>query len=305
MAQAIQNVVLVGAAGSVGEAVLSALVASKKFNIKILRRLGSTSAVPDGIPSQDVDFESHDSLVDALKGQDAVVSTVGPSGIASQKNIIDAAVAAGVQRFIPSDFGSNLDHPSATSNPVFAPKLAILAHLAEQAKTSSLTWTSVANNAFLDWGIEKDFILSLSDSKPHIIDGGDFEFTTTTITNAAEAVVQILLKPEETKNRAIYLEDYRISQNQLLALAQKVAPNRPWEVTQVKSEDLIKVAEERLAKGLLGFETFVPFIFRAAFTKEGGGDFNVTDNALLGLKRATEDDIIGFLRAHFKLNTLQ
>lgn len=300
MTQSIQNVVLVGAAGSVGEAVLSALVASKKFNIKIIRRIGSKSATPDGIAVQDVDFDSQESLVEALKGQDAVVSAVGREGIPLQKNIIDAAVTAGVQRFIPSDFGSNLDHPSAAENPVFVPKLKILAHLVEQAKTSSLSWTGIANNAFLDWGIENDFILSLSEYKPRIIDGGDFEFTTTRLTTAAEAVVQILLKPEETKNRTVFLEDYRISQNQLLALAQKVAPNKPWQVSHVKSEDLIKVAEERLAKGLLGPETFVPFVFRSAFTKSGGGDFDVTDNELLGLKRATEDDILGFLRAHLK-----
>ncbi|CEJ82111.1 hypothetical protein VHEMI02198 [[Torrubiella] hemipterigena] len=300
MAQSIQNVVLVGAAGSVGEAVLAALVASKKFNIKIIRRLGSTSAAPDGITVEDVDFDSHEALVKSLEGQDAVVSTVGGPGVPVQKNFIDAAVTAGVQRFIPSDFGSNLYHPSATSNPIFAQKLKILAYLVEQAKASSLTWTSVATNALLDWGIEHDFILNFSEYKPSIIDGGDFEFTTTRLTTAAEAVVQILLKPEETKNRAVYLEDYRISQNQFLALAQKVAPNKPWQVNHITSQDLTKVGEENLAKGLMGPETFLPFVFRAAFTKSGGGDFDVTDNELLGLKRATEEDILGLLRAHLK-----
>jgi hypothetical protein len=51
---------------------------------------------------------TYQSLVDIFTGQDAVVSTVavGPT-IVAQKKVINAAVAAGVKRFIPSECGSS------------------------------------------------------------------------------------------------------------------------------------------------------------------------------------------------------
>jgi hypothetical protein len=47
------------------------------------------------------------SLVNALKGQDAVVSFLGFAGIAKQPELLEAAEEAGVKRFIPSEFGHN------------------------------------------------------------------------------------------------------------------------------------------------------------------------------------------------------
>lgn len=44
-------------------------------------------------------------LTQALRGQDAAVCVVGPAGISHQTVMIDAAEAAGVQRFIVDDFG--------------------------------------------------------------------------------------------------------------------------------------------------------------------------------------------------------
>ena len=55
-----------------------------------------------------VDFTDHSALVEALKGNEAVVLTLG--GLAelvdNSKAIIDAAIDAGVKRVIPSEFGT-------------------------------------------------------------------------------------------------------------------------------------------------------------------------------------------------------
>lgn len=54
-----------------------------------------------------VDFGNHQALVDALKGQDAVVLTLGdlPNLFKNSKIIIDAAIEAGVKRVLPSEYG--------------------------------------------------------------------------------------------------------------------------------------------------------------------------------------------------------
>jgi uncharacterized protein YbjT (DUF2867 family) len=56
---------------------------------------------------QKLDLHNHDALVTALQGVDVVLLTFGDFANleANSKPIIDAAIAAGVKRIIPSEFG--------------------------------------------------------------------------------------------------------------------------------------------------------------------------------------------------------
>lgn len=63
-----------------------------------------------------VDYSSPSSLSSALSGTDVVVSTLGggPEAFASQSALAKAAKEAGVQIFVPSEFGNptdEVDHP--------------------------------------------------------------------------------------------------------------------------------------------------------------------------------------------------
>lgn len=291
----IKNVVITGASGSLGKVVLEKLVASGKFNVRVLRRQGSSAAFPAGTEVIDVDFDSVDSLKAALIGQDAVVSTVGSAALASQTTIVDAAIAAGVQRFLPSEFGSDLADPATRALPVYVPKVQAQDYLVEKSKTTSLTYTFVHNGAFLDWGLEHGFILKTSDSKPVIVDSGDSVFSTTTLGSVAQAVIGVLTHPDETKNRSVYVKDIDVSQNQLLALAKQIAPERPWQTEHVQLAPMIAASNERLAKGEINMEVLVPYLWKAVMDPECHGNFDAVDNELLGIKGKTEKDIIDIL----------
>lgn len=90
-------------------------------------------------------------LVEILKGQDAVISTVGATGFSDQKALIDAAIKAGVKRFIPSELSTNtLSAAVRELVPVFEAKKAILDYLREKESTG-LTWTGLAGGPLLDW----------------------------------------------------------------------------------------------------------------------------------------------------------
>ena len=296
----IKNVAIAGAAGSLGSVVFQKLVDSGKFHVRVLRRNGSRSTYPAGTDVADVDFGSVDSLKAALQGYDAVVAPVASESIEVQKNLIDASIAAGVKRFLPSEFGSNLDNPITRKLPVYGHKVQIQDYLIEKAKTTSLTYTFVYNSAFLDWGLQYDFILKISDGKPNIINGGDSVFSATTLASVGDAVVGVLSHPEETKNRTVFVDDIKVTQNQLLALAKKAAPQKDWQPQQVKLDDLLAGADARLAKGLYDMETFVPYIFRAILDPACGGNFTKTDNELLGLKGKTEEDVIDIIKKLIK-----
>jgi uncharacterized protein YbjT (DUF2867 family) len=295
----IKTVALNGASGSLGAVILRKLLDTGKFNVTVLRRTGSETTYPEGANVVDVDYSSHESLVAALKGQDAVISAI--SGVwETQIALIDAAVAAGVKRFLPSEFGSDTENPKVRNLPMIGDKVKITDYVTEKSKTTGLTYTAVASNAFLDWGLEKDVILKTSDSKPLIVNGGNLPFSTTTLDTIGDAVVGVLTHPEETKNRHIRVHDMITTQNELLAIAKEVAPNRPWAQIDVDLDSWQAEAGARLAKGEFNMETVLPFLTSAIMAPGYGGEFKDTENKLLGIKEKTREDVVEIFKGLLK-----
>ncbi|OAA74550.1 NAD(P)-binding domain protein [Akanthomyces lecanii RCEF 1005] len=287
----VKNVTLIGATGNVGAIALEKLSASK-HNLQVLRRLGSKSTFPSSIKVIDVDFASLPALTSALQGQDVVISTL-PAEVASlQVTIIDAAIAAGVPRFLPTEYGSNVENPLGRQIPVFAEKVKIEEYLKTKAAAGQISYTFVYTGAFLDWGIQHHFILNVADYKPTLLDDGKALFSTTNVETLGRAFVAIVEHLDETKNRAVLLEDLKISQERLLELAKKAAPEKPWQVSYVKTDDLVKKAGEGLAKGIFTFDNIAPFLYRSLVTPGYGGSFEKSDNELLGLGRSSEEFVL-------------
>lgn len=287
----IKNVVLAGAAGNLGTAILASLTASNKFNITVFSRSGSTSKFPTGTKVVEVDYSSVESLTSALAGQDALISAFASLAVGGQNNLIDAALAAGVKRFLPSEFGSNLSNPKTRALPVFAMKVSTQEYLVEKCKNSSLSYTLVHNGPFLDWGLQVGFLVNTADGKPTLFDGGDLPFSTTTLSSVGDAVVGVLSHFDETKNRTVYVQNMVTTQNKILALAKKVAPNKNWEPKVVMLDELTAASDQRLKQHLYDQETFMPYLFRAIFDPACGGLFEKNDNELLGVKALTDADV--------------
>ncbi|KAM3083830.1 hypothetical protein ACMFMG_002060 [Clarireedia jacksonii] len=297
----IKNVIIAGASGALGKPILDVILNSGKFNVSVLTRASSKSQFPSSVKVFSVDFDSVESLKAAFKGQDAVVSAVGTEGFLGQKTLIDAAVAAGVKRFLPSEFGSDLANPKTKTLPVFGYKVAVADHIEEAAsKNPEFSYTYVRCGPFLDWGLEHNFIFDSASGKPRIFDGGDQLFSTTTLETIGHAVVGVLSKPEETKNRAVYIQDLTTSQNRLLALAKEIAPEKSFEPVPVSTDDIYKSSNEKLSKGEVTMEVMVGYIFVSIFGEGYGGKMEKTDNELLGLGQKTEEDLKAILRKVLK-----
>ena len=64
--------------------------------------------LPSGTKWHRVDYDDRDDLVNVLSGTHTLLSFVQPLAdqeVQSQKNLIDAAILAGVKRFAPSEYG--------------------------------------------------------------------------------------------------------------------------------------------------------------------------------------------------------
>lgn len=121
-----KTVTVFAATGVAGSACVEELLAQQHFNVQVLARQGSH---PDrstlGIPKSDAarqelyvrwqsagakiieaDITQHHSLIPALKGTDYLVSTAPYGATEAQYALIYAAREAGVERFVPSEFGA-------------------------------------------------------------------------------------------------------------------------------------------------------------------------------------------------------
>lgn len=296
MPPSLKNIAIAGASGNVGSIIFHALAKSPDFQVRVLRHHGSKSTFPPGTDVVDVNYSSIEALTAALADQDALVSAVGMAALAKQTFLIDAAIAAGVKRFIPSDFGSNLDNPNVQKSPLFAPKAEIHSYMIEKSKTTDLSYTFIYTGILMDWDFEHSISLNLVSDKPEIVNGGDIPFSGIMISTAGDAVLGVLANPDTTKNLSLFVEDFTMTQNRLFELAEQANPEKNWQPVHVRLEDLEAVARVRLSQGLLDLETFRPYIFQAHMDPAYGGEFSKVDNELVGITRKTEADLLEFMQ---------
>lgn len=292
--------IAVAGAGALGVPVVKAL-SEAGFPVTILTRSKQPTKLSVS-PSADikyitVDYASVGSLTDALQGHLGVVCTISPMSSGQQGPLIEAAVAAGVQRFLPAEFGADMNNPNTRALPVFQGKAMMEDEvIAASSAKPDFTYTFVFNGAFLDWGIEYSFLLDVKNRATTIFDNGEKKFSTTTLATVAKAVVGIFQHLEETKNRAVYIQDAALSQNELLQIAKKVDPrSSEWNVSRVSLAQTIDDAMDAVQRSESGEEVgaaMYKLIWPSLVGQQYGGDFSGRiDNALLGLQEMSEHEI--------------
>ena len=282
MSTQIRTVALAGASGNLGPAILDQLLAVD-FTVTILTRAESKSTFPSGVKVVPVDYDSLDSLTSALKGHDAFVSTLASTALDVQIRLIDAAIAAGVKRFIPSEFGSDTRNELTRKFPVFAGKVRIQEYLEKKSKENDdFTYTCVMTSAFFDWCLKLGFLLG-----NEAYDGGERRFSTTRLETIGKAVAAVLKKPQETSNRDVYVHDAVVTQKQLAKMSGK-----KWDAEETSTEVIERNAYAELGKAQPDLHSAMfGFIKRSIWGEGYGGEFKNVDNDLLGISMMTEKEI--------------
>lgn len=286
----IKNVIIIGAGGNLGPSVLKAFLDSS-FNTTVLSREGSSSTFPSGVKVLRANYDSAESLKQAFQGQDAVVSLVGGGALGDQNKLIDAAIAAGVKRFLPSEFGSNTTNSEVRAVvPVFEAKFGTVNYL--KSKEDSISWTSVVTGPFFDWGLKVGFMgFNPADKTANIVDSGNATFSATNLGKIGQAVVKALENAEATKNQYVYISGFQTSQNEVLAAAEKITGEK-WSVNNATAKDYITKGNGLLQKG--DFSGLGPLILAITFGDEQLGDLSKSGlwNEKLGLGQDNFEDSI-------------
>ena len=107
--------------------------------------------------------------------------------------LLDASVTAGVQRFIPSEYGSDSLNPKSALLPLFTHKKTEQRYLAKLAADGKISYTIVVNAPFIDFGLGHSF-LGPDPRKKQItyLDGGSSVFSTTTLATVGIAVLGVV-----------------------------------------------------------------------------------------------------------------
>lgn len=249
-----------------------------------MTRKASSSNFADKARIVEVDYSSPAELESALKGQDAVICTFGAAGKDAQKLLTDAAVKAGVKRFLPSEFGSNLADSRTKSYPAFGDKIKAQHQLDSAAKQNpEFSYTLIYNGPFLDWAITTfPFLINIKARSAEIFDTGNVAFSTTRLSTVGIAVAAALRSPEATKNRALYIHDAVITQNQLLARAEEKVGSK-FTVVHTDSDKLERETWAKSSDPSANHRDWVYAFVKLSIWGKCGSYFRTTDNKILGI----------------------
>ncbi|TDZ22408.1 hypothetical protein Cob_v004527 [Colletotrichum orbiculare MAFF 240422] len=297
MTPTIKNVAIAGAGGNLGPSILKALLDSNKFNVTILTRDASSHTFPAGATVKEVDYSSLDSLTQALQGQDALVNTTGSFDPKIATRVVDAAVAAGVYRYVPPDFGIDPNLAHVPELPVFGIKGMTHKYLQGKVRDhpggggGKFTWTIVSTGAFLDWALRNGFMgIDFAKKKITYHNDGENDVPWSNLADVGKAIVGLLLNPAETANRIVYVQTVHKSQKQMAALA-KEALGGEWQESTTDYDALYAECMESITKGIFSPEVMIPQIPYACSKKKYAQPFVKNDNALLGIKELSDEEL--------------
>ncbi|KEF51311.1 uncharacterized protein A1O9_12661 [Exophiala aquamarina CBS 119918] len=292
----IKHVLVIGGGGNLGPEILHALQEDSTFTVSVLTRESSSST---STYSADIRlFKVDDSypatqLHDAFKGQDAIICALSLQSIDQQFKFIDCAVEAGVKVFVPAEFGGNKGAAKhGEKMPLHDTKDLVLEHL-RKVEEHGLSWTAIATGPFIDWGLANGFLgFDITSQQAKIYGTGNEAWTGTTVKNIGVAVARLLHKPQDVKNRFIYIYSVRTSQNEILATMEAVTGSK-WHVQHLEWDEEIPAGRRLLDSG--NRAGVVPLILSYFFRNGMGADYVndvEADNALLDLPTQHLEEIV-------------
>lgn len=239
-----------GATGSAGSTFIDALLTAG-FDVSALTRNAAKAKFDNRVNVVESDY-SPGSLIRAFQGQDAIVSALATFSVSEQIKVIDAAVEAGVKRFVPSEYGIDSQDPAVGEQlPPIKPKQDATTYLKSKQDTG-LTWTALIVGGWFDWalGIPGLMAYNIPERKVTVFDGGDIPHEFTNLGQIGRAVAAVL-KPEHvqaTANTYVYVNSFTLTQNEVVAALEKVTGDKV-EVTPAKRREVAELGKQKMATG--------------------------------------------------------
>ena len=278
-----------------------------KHTITALTRFDSDSKLPEGVIVKKIDYSKPDTLVEALRGQDALIITLsGGAPKGTEVALINAAGEAGVPCILPSDFAPDTANEALAKDVfVFQARVGIRKAIEDLGKSS---YISVVTGFWYEYCLAMPAAFGFDFEKQNVtfFDEGETKVSLSTWPQIGRAVAALLSLPIKAegpgeqgaclgnyRNNMVYINSFTVSQRDILESALRVTDSKEedWTITKVP-------AQERYASGVAEIKEskrsgFAKMMFTRVFFPDGSGDFETnkgTLNEVLGLPKEGIDE---------------
>ena len=294
------NLIDLQATGRIGQHIFQALVARGTFCVTVLTRTNNLAQAHAGVDVKTVDYDEPASVVDALKGQEALVITMANTAPDTQQLVlVKAAADAGVRWILPNEWGSDTAHPYNQRAGVYRNKQAVR-DLIDELRVSS--WVAVVSNQWFEMSLSTGrYGIDINRRKVTFFDDGTAKTTTTTKLQVGRAVASLLSLPEDGSSpalsdfahRHIYISSFLLSQRDMLGAVQRNTNSSPhqWITQSVSLKAALDSTYQALRQG--DHAAALEWISASNFAPGSGSDYAATRetaNKVLGLPEEDLDE---------------
>jgi hypothetical protein len=242
-----ENLILVaGGTGDLGQRIITALRKRNANVIAIVRHTSDSLKIEElqgiGVKVIKLDTTNLTELTNACKGVTCVVSAMAglqQTMVYAQSILLDAAIAAGVPRFIPSDFSSDFTQIADGENRNF--DLRKIFH--KKLDASPIAYTSIMNGAFTDILFYNTPFYNLKDNTVAYW-GDDANFKVDFTTKDDTAMFTAAAALDATTPKILRIASFSISPNQLVALASNLK-NIPFKLIPMGSLEALSAYNKK------------------------------------------------------------
>lgn len=297
------------ASGQIGSHFARELLRANRFQVTTITRPESTSTFPEGISVKRIDYSDRYALVEALKGQDALVITLAGNAPSDQEEkLIDAAAEAEVPWIVPNEWGPDSDNQVLAKESILGEaKQKTRRYIENCGKGSWLCLVCGFWYTFSLTGGSSRFGFDFANRKVTFYDDGKTRVNTSTLEQCGRALAGLLslkISPDnendksptlsQFKNKPVYMSSFLVSQQDLFqsVLRATETTNEDWTINY---QDVKERYREGLAEIQSGnIEGMYKLLYSRVFYPNGDGNYETSrglQNDVLGLPKEDFDEV--------------
>jgi hypothetical protein len=299
-----------------------ALLKTGKHKVTAITRADSSNVVLEGVASKKVDYSNQESLVEALRGQDALVITMNVMAPPeTQAKLIEAAATAGVPWVLPNDFGGDPLDEELGKDMILGPIKAKFHRQIEQLGKSS--WICVANGFWYEFSLgggANRYGFDFKDRTLTLLDDGKVKINTSTMPQVGRAVAALLslkvLPDDESdksptltsfKNKPAFVSSFTIDQEEMFESVLRVTGDKrsDWKITHTTAKEHFASGQELMKQG--NMEGFGRLLYARGFfpasAAKTNGNFEVTHGLHNGILCLPKEDLDEFTKIGIEMSS--
>ncbi|KAJ2394710.1 hypothetical protein GGI05_001916 [Coemansia sp. RSA 2603] len=209
------KIVVVGSSGTLASYFIDAFKqAGNEFQVTLLTRPQSVNKLKQQVSNlpqfniRPVDYTNEAELVDALRGQEVLLSLLAIEGLSQQINIIRAAQKAQVKWIIPSEFGLDNSHSELRKTQLLADKIKTRELLETE---NDIPYTYILTGTFADSFLYSAFKWDL-ETHSYVVPGdGNSKNSFTSRPDIAAYTLATLRRLDQYRNESVRIASYTLT----------------------------------------------------------------------------------------------